>query len=29
MGRDSPESGAKNQSFDPPVVSTTGQKKEK
>jgi hypothetical protein len=28
MGRDSPESGANNQSFEPPVVvSTTGLKK--
>jgi hypothetical protein len=29
MGRESPETGANNQSFEPPVASTTGQKKRK
>jgi hypothetical protein len=29
MGRESSETGANNQSFEPPVASTTGQKKKK
>jgi hypothetical protein len=29
MGRESPETGTNNQSFEPPVASTTGQKKRK
>jgi hypothetical protein len=29
MGRESPEPGANNQSFEPPVASTTGRKKSK